>query len=36
MSNAIITVNNLRISSIFTRHIITNEGYNNHSIFISE
>ena len=37
MSNINITINNLRISSLFTRHIITNGDYdNNHSIFISE
>ena len=37
MSNINITINNLRISSLFTRHIITNGDYdNNHSIYISE
>ena len=37
MSNTTITINNLRISSLFTRHIITNGDYdNNHSIFVSE
>ena len=37
MSNINITINNLRISSLFTRHIITNGDYdNNNSIFISE
>ena len=37
MSDINITINNLRISSLFTRHIITNGDYdNNNSIFISD